>query len=68
MHYSSNNGVNWQKLGGGIYNNDIRAVAVSGNYVYAGTYGAGLYYSTNNGQSWDNPDIGQVAFDCNFIT
>jgi hypothetical protein len=49
---STNNGFNWQSLG--LTNaNPVYTIAVSGSYIYAGSYaGIGVHLSTNNGLNW----------------
>jgi ligand-binding sensor domain-containing protein len=36
----------------GPYGGEIRALAVSGTNLYAGTWDSGVFLSTNNGASW----------------
>lgn len=50
---SSNNGATWTEVNNGLTVNSITSLAVSGNYIYAGTVNnSGLYVSSNNGSSW----------------
>jgi hypothetical protein len=51
---STNNGKNWIQIGS---NNDILSLAISGNYLFAGTNGNGVYYTTNDGQSWTQTSL-----------
>jgi hypothetical protein len=37
---------------------DVRSLAVSGTNLFAGTYGAGVFLSTNNGTSWTAVNTG----------
>jgi ligand-binding sensor domain-containing protein len=42
----------WQPTTG-IYGGDVRALAVNpAGHVFAGTFGGGVFRSTNNGNSW----------------
>jgi len=36
----------------GITNQSVRALAISGTNIFAGTYGGGIFLSTNNGTNW----------------
>jgi ligand-binding sensor domain-containing protein len=48
---STNNGASWTAASTGLPTyNAIRALAFSGNYLFAGT--SGVFLSTNNGTSW----------------
>nr|NIW44264.1 hypothetical protein [Gammaproteobacteria bacterium]NIX01538.1 hypothetical protein [Phycisphaerae bacterium] len=42
----------------GPYGGDIRSFAVSGSYLFAGTYGNGVLLSTNGGSSWTQVNNG----------
>ncbi len=46
---STNNGQNWTQTS---LNKDVRALAVSGSYIFAGTFGDYVFFSTNNGVNW----------------
>ncbi len=54
---STNNGASWTQINNGLWNTQIRALAVSGTTIIAATnilgddYG-GIFISTNNGGSW----------------
>ena len=50
--------VNAQWVTNGPYVADIRAFAVSGSTIFAGTDGGGVFLSTNNGTSWTEVDSG----------
>jgi photosystem II stability/assembly factor-like uncharacterized protein len=45
----------------GPYGAAIRALAVSGSGLYAGTEGAGVFYTANSGLSWTQIDSGLVG-------
>jgi hypothetical protein len=49
VYLSTDLGANWTWKS---LNADVRCFAFSGNNIYAGTYGNGLWLSTNNGTSW----------------
>jgi len=40
------------------YGGDVRSFAVSGRNLFAGTYGGGVFLSTNNGTSWTTVNTG----------
>jgi len=42
----------------GPYGGDLRALAVSGTNLFAGTWGSGVFLSTNNGTSWTAVNTG----------
>jgi uncharacterized protein (TIGR03437 family) len=50
---SENLGLSWTQANNGITNPDIRALAMIGNSVFAGTEKAGIFRSTNLGQNWE---------------
>jgi len=52
----------------GPYGGDVRCFAISGTNLFAGTYGGGVFLSTNNGTSWTavntgltNPNVQSLA-------
>jgi hypothetical protein len=49
---STNNGVDWTAVNNGLTNLDVRALAVNGANLFAGTSGGGVFLSTNDGASW----------------
>jgi hypothetical protein len=50
---STNNGTSWTAVNNGLTNTFVRALAVSGTNLFAGTVeGGGVFLSTNNGTSW----------------
>lgn len=63
VYLSSNNGSNWVAVNAGLpANADISSLVPApaeagttgthGNNIFAGTYGSGIFLSTNNGTSW----------------
>ena len=52
MFLSSNNGSSWSAVNTGLTNTYVYALAISGNNIFAGTNGNGVYLSSNNGCSW----------------
>src|SRR5579883_180560 len=57
---SSDNGVHW--VYSGLKNNNVGALVVSGNDLYAGIgYGGGVFHSTNNGTSWSYIGLDQFT-------
>jgi hypothetical protein len=53
---STNNGTSWTGVNNGLVNY-IQSFAISGNNIFAGSYG-GVYLSTNNGNSWTSVSKG----------
>ena len=49
--------INWQQTNG-PYGGDVQAFALSGNNLFAGTFGDGIFISTNNGSSWSAVNTG----------
>ncbi len=64
MFFSSDEGASWTAIESGLpdpslYSSRIYALAINGQNIYAGTFGSGIFLSTNNGTSWSAlPDIG----------
>jgi hypothetical protein len=48
--------------------NDVHALAVSGTNLFTGTYGGGVYLSTNNGTSWTQVNSGLTNTDVFALT
>ncbi len=45
--------ITWTQINNGLTNLDVYSLAISSSgYIFAGTYGGGVYLSTNNGTSW----------------
>ncbi len=42
----------------GLYNTSVRTFAFKGNNIFVGTWGAGIYVSTDNGKNWSEANIG----------
>jgi hypothetical protein len=55
---STNNGVSWNSVKNGLPKDNMRALIVNGNYLYAGTATSGVYLSTNNGTIWTSVNNG----------
>ncbi|MCK7528688.1 MAG: hypothetical protein MZV64_69590 [Ignavibacteriales bacterium] len=55
---STNNGTSWTAVNTGLTNTNVRALAVSGTNLFAGTDGGGVFLSTNNGTSWTAVNTG----------
>ena len=47
----------WVRMSNGIGNNVILSVTNSGNNILAGTWGSGIYFSTNNGVNWTQTSL-----------
>ena len=50
IYSTTNDGISWDS--NGLNDKDIKSLASSGNYIYAGTAYDGLYISSNDGASW----------------
>ncbi len=63
VYRSSDDGVTWTPLAGGIENHTIRALGAAGPNVYAVTQQGDVYRSTNAGADWqlvlDGEDLGE---------
>lgn len=60
VYLSTDNGINWTSKSIGLpygSNTTVYALAIQGNYIFAGTV-FGVYYSTNNGNSWTSLNSG----------
>jgi hypothetical protein len=55
---STDNGATWTAVNSGLTTTDVRAIAVNGTSLFAGTYLGGVYLSTNNGASWRSVNSG----------
>jgi photosystem II stability/assembly factor-like uncharacterized protein len=49
---STNSGTSWTEANEGLTSTSVSTLAVSGDYLFAGTRGGGIYLSTNIGTSW----------------
>jgi Secretion system C-terminal sorting domain len=70
VYLSTNSGTSWTKVDSGLTNYTVTSLIVSGNNLFAGTFGGGLdfvgaierwplvFLSTNNGKSWSEADSG----------
>ena len=52
VYLTTNSGENWTKKNNGLTNLFVHCIAVNDSDVFAGTYGNGIFYSKNNGDSW----------------
>ncbi len=48
----------WEKRDSGINGAEVRAFAVNDNYIFAGTYGAGVFRSADHGSTWQAINTG----------
>ena len=42
----------WVKCSNGLDIQEVRAITINGNYIFAGTWGGGIYLSSSNGNTW----------------
>ncbi|MBK6506873.1 MAG: hypothetical protein IPG02_14690 [Ignavibacteria bacterium] len=56
MYRSINNGGSWSIVG--FPQLSTLALALSGNKIFAGTFGSGVFLSTNNGEIWNDVNNG----------
>ena len=62
----------WQQTGP-IYGGDIQSIAINASGdIFAGTYGSGIFRSSDNGESWTDVNIGLtnyniIALEINYI-
>jgi uncharacterized protein (TIGR03437 family) len=52
--------INWQRVTTGITSTRIERMIAVGNDVYAGTFGSGVFRSSDNGQSWISVNNGAL--------
>ena len=52
IYKSTNNGSSWTANNNGLLYPDVRAIAISGSNIFAGTNGGGVFLSTDYGNSW----------------
>src|SRR3989304_5391321 len=58
----------WEPCNNGLYDfSNIRTIAVSGNNIIAGTGGAGIFLSTDNGKNWTQKNNGLKDLYVSFI-
>jgi photosystem II stability/assembly factor-like uncharacterized protein len=62
--HSSDGGLNWN-LRWGLPDYDVNSIVISDSIIYAGTGGAGIYYSTNSGYSWYPSNF--IGYDVNCL-
>ncbi|MCX7833363.1 MAG: T9SS type A sorting domain-containing protein, partial [Ignavibacteria bacterium] len=70
VYRSNSNGISWTQTE--LNNKTVYSLAISGNYIFAGTSGNGVYLSTNNGINWtqtalNNQSVYSLAISGNYI-
>jgi photosystem II stability/assembly factor-like uncharacterized protein len=58
VYLSTDNGTHWTTANNQLASENIRTLAVSGTYIYAGTDGSGIFLSTDKGTSWTAVNTG----------
>ena len=48
----------WTAVNAGLTNNIVLSLAVNDNNIFAGTFGGGVFLSTDNGTSWSAVNAG----------
>jgi len=66
VYYSSNDGNNWFSASTGLANLYIKALAINGNNIFAGT-NTGVYLSSNYGNSWNAVNTGLTYTNINTL-
>jgi len=68
VYLSSDNGSSWTVANTGLpANTTVFSLAISGNFIFAGTNGKGVYLSTNNGSSWTAVNTGLTSLKVNSL-
>jgi photosystem II stability/assembly factor-like uncharacterized protein len=62
---SADKGANWAFTTIGSSSDDIKALAASGKYLFAGTYENGVFISADNGLNWKQINTGLTYFNIN---
>jgi photosystem II stability/assembly factor-like uncharacterized protein len=52
VYRSTDNGMNWVAVNGGLTNTSVRALAIFRDTIFAGTVGGGIFRSVNGGTNW----------------
>ncbi|MFA6232684.1 MAG: T9SS type A sorting domain-containing protein [Bacteroidota bacterium] len=55
---STDNGITWTAVNSGLTTKWVIDLAVSGNNMFAATWGGGVFLSTDNGTSWSSVNTG----------
>jgi len=48
----------WQVINSGLTSTEVKSFIVNGSTMYAGTFGGGIFKSTNNGANWSSTNNG----------
>ncbi len=57
LFVSTNNGSSWSEADSGLTNLTVYAISQIDTVLIAGTWGGGVYRSTNEGRMWDQTDL-----------
>ena len=63
VYFSTNNGTSWTPVNTGLTDLDVLSLAVSGDNLFAGTWGGGVFLSTDNRKNWTNVNTGLMGPD-----
>jgi hypothetical protein len=61
IYRSTDNGISWSIINNGLTNQYVRAIAINGSNLFAGTY-SGIFLSTNSGENWINKNQGFIIY------
>ncbi len=55
-----NGGPGWTYVSNGLPSSPVRSLVVNGSRIFAGTFGSGVFVSTDNGATWDTANAGMT--------
>lgn len=61
VYVTNNNGESWRATNNGLTSPFVRALAVSGTTIFAGTSDKGVFRSVNNGENWTPVNTGLAS-------
>jgi photosystem II stability/assembly factor-like uncharacterized protein len=54
IYFSNDHGLNWNISNNSFLGEIVKSIQVSGNNIFAGVFGKGVFLSTDNGLTWKN--------------